>query len=604
MNGILQTTLAALSGACFYGAVHYAWLGWRKPRNIPYLTFALLNASVGLYVLCKLGSYHAESAELLVARRRDEVSAAILFFAVLPWFVTTYCNSSNYIAASIINFVWMLAFISNATAPFGLSYHSLPEFRYITLPWGEQLADLRPHRTLMFTSIFIIMFMNFGWYLYLCLHQRRKENTHIGGLIIALTILLSGLIFNFMVNARQIQSPQIAEFGFIAMILFMNWRLNSEVRDTRDAMMLSEARFRVLVEQAKDAIFLLDTDGQVLDVNKQACESLGYTRNELTSMNVSDIETGVTGENMQTLWRNMRESPQTIEGKHRRKNGSEFPVEVRVGLFQGKAHDLALAIARDISQRKHTEAELNNYRDHLEEMVKQRTRELEQANKEIESFSYSVSHDLRAPLRSIDGFAHALQEELGDNINDAGRDYIKRIRNSIDRMRNLIDGLLQLSRCSRESLTPTTLNLSAMAHEIVLQLRANEPQRQTHINISPGLVATADARLMQIALTNMLSNAWKYTGMKNETRIEVGQQRLDDKTIFFIRDNGAGFDMRYADKLFTAFQRLHGSEFPGSGIGLTTVQRIIHRHGGRIWAESDLNKGACFYFTLGTAERY
>jgi signal transduction histidine kinase len=234
----------------------------------------------------------------------------------------------------------------------------------------------------------------------------------------------------------------------------------------------------------------------------------------------------------------------------------------------------------------------------LEQRVSERTADLQAAIREQESFSYSVSHDLRAPLRHINSFSAILVEEYGEQVPEGARLYLDRIRSASSRMGALIDHLLELSRVGRAEIKPGPVDLSALANSILAMLQETEPQRRLEFIVEKGITVLGDQALLGQLLENLLGNAWKYTAGKEAARIEFGRSFANKQQAFFIRDNGAGFDMAYKDNLFKAFQRLHGSEFAGDGIGLTTAQRIIHRHGGSIWAEGEPDQGATFYFTL------
>ncbi|WP_263410437.1 sensor histidine kinase [Terriglobus tenax] len=246
--------------------------------------------------------------------------------------------------------------------------------------------------------------------------------------------------------------------------------------------------------------------------------------------------------------------------------------------------------------------EIRSLNADLEQRVQERTQELEASNQELEAFSYSVSHDLRAPLRTIDGFSLALYEDFADKLDDEGRDYINRVRNGVQRMGQLIDALLQLSRVTRSDLVLETTDLAELVRSVVGDVRASDPERDVRFEIpSTPVLAQADPRLLRVAFENLLGNAFKFTSKTPGAVIEFGSLLKDGQAVYFIRDNGAGFDMYYVDRLFTAFQRLHGDrDFKGSGIGLATTLRIIRRHKGRIWAEGKENEGATFYFTLGS----
>ncbi|MBL1276147.1 MAG: MCP four helix bundle domain-containing protein [Ectothiorhodospiraceae bacterium] len=253
----------------------------------------------------------------------------------------------------------------------------------------------------------------------------------------------------------------------------------------------------------------------------------------------------------------------------------------------------------DISDRKRSEAELKKHHIHLEVMVEQRTADLSIAIEELEAFCYSVSHDLRAPLRSIDGFSQVLLEDYGDRLDQGGRDVLGRVRVGAQKMSHLIDDLLRLSQVTRGEFRIGAVDLTAIAEEAMDALGQSDLDRHVDVSIMPGMMGRGDAELLKVVLVNLLSNAWKYTKMQKQASIDVGMEHQAEETVYFVRDNGVGFNQEYADKVFEPFQRLHGAEFEGSGIGMATVFRVVRRHKGRIWVKSQVNAGTCFYFTLG-----
>ncbi|HEY5601507.1 MAG TPA: ATP-binding protein [Gammaproteobacteria bacterium] len=270
-----------------------------------------------------------------------------------------------------------------------------------------------------------------------------------------------------------------------------------------------------------------------------------------------------------------------------------------VGELAGAFNNMANNLILTQYDLENSNQELQRHREHLEDMVSQRTRELQDKNQELESFAYSVSHDLRSPLRAIDGFSRILQEDYEELLDQEGNANLSRIRQASQRMGNLIDDLLELSRINRSEIVRRKIDLSAKIQAVIDRLKNAEPERTVDFNIQSGVNIYADDTLMDVVIVNLIGNAWKYTTKKSNARIEFGESSKNGETVYFIRDNGVGFDMKYVDKLFGAFQRLVGyDEYPGTGIGLATVQRVISRHGGRVWAEGDPGKGATFYFTL------
>ncbi len=261
----------------------------------------------------------------------------------------------------------------------------------------------------------------------------------------------------------------------------------------------------------------------------------------------------------------------------------------------------------EITEHQQTQQEIFHLNQELEQRVLQRTAQLKVANQELEAFAYSVSHDLRAPLRSIDGFSQALLDDYGEQLDEEGQEFLQRVRGASQRMAQLIDDLLYLSRITRGEMIRQPVDLSSLADLVSKELQQNNPQRQVEMVVQPEVKADGDPRLFRVVLENLLSNAWKFTGRREQGRIEFGMERNRSTTedappvelVYYVRDNGAGFDPAYSEKLFGVFQRLHRiDEFPGTGIGLATVQRIIHRHGGQVWADGEVEKGATFFFTL------
>jgi len=371
-----------------------------------------------------------------------------------------------------------------------------------------------------------------------------------------------------------------------------------------EALHQSEEKYRTLLESVQEGYFEIDLAGNYTFFNDSLCRIYNYSKEELMGMNYrqyTDKETRKNGfhefNKVYNTGEPLKGFTWPIIGKDKTKRYVETSASLLKDL-SGKVIGFR-GILHDITERKRAEEELKKYREQLEQLVRERTIKLEASNNELEAFSYSISHDLRAPLRAIDGFSHALLEDCEDKLDIQGKDYLMRIRAATQRMSTLIEDLLNLSRITRSGMNMEKVNLTRIVRSVINELQKSQPQRHVKIRIAEGLEDTADSRLIRIALENLLNNAWKFTAKQSETVIEFGSTKEGGKKVYFIRDNGAGFDMTYVDKLFVPFQRLHTiEEYPGTGIGLATVRRIIFRHGGKVRAEGQTDKGATFYFSL------
>ena len=369
------------------------------------------------------------------------------------------------------------------------------------------------------------------------------------------------------------------------------------------------SNYKILFESNPQPMWVYDLETlRFLAVNAAAVEKYGYSLDEFLGMTLRDIR---PGEDLPRLLESVAAKVSGIEHsglwRHLTRDGSVIEVEITSHDLDWDGRGARLVVARDVTEQlrargelEKREAELRELTAELEDRVARRTEQLAATNAELEAFTYSVSHDLRAPLRQIDGFSKILAEELADRVGEEGRHYLRRIREGAAKMAQLVDDLLDFSRIGRQGIRWLPVDLTGLLEEVLDELGPDQDGRRIELKRGPLPAAECDPAMMRVVFTNLLSNALKFTRPRDPAVIEVGQEDVDGTPAVFVRDNGVGFDPRYADKIFGVFQRLHRQEdFEGTGVGLATVQRIIHKHGGRVWVEARPDAGATFYFTLG-----
>lgn len=381
----------------------------------------------------------------------------------------------------------------------------------------------------------------------------------------------------------------------------VGFEITQQVKKEED-LLASRALFKGILDIAADAIISVDRGQRVILFNQGAERIFGFSTAEIIGQPLDLLlPLAARASHHHHVGHFDKQGGSRRMGQRgiiagRRKDGTVFPAEASISRIELAGAVTYTAILRDISEAQQAQEAIQT----LNADLNLRAAQLESANRELEAFSYSVSHDLRAPLRSIDGFSQVLMEDFVDLLPEEARDHLQRIRAATQRMAQLIDDMLSLSRVTRGTVNRQAVDLTALVSAISQELQAGQPDRQVTFAITPGVVGDADPHLIRIALTNLLGNAWKYTSKHTAARIEFGVRTdAQGRTLYFVKDDGAGFDMTYANKLFGVFQRLHGmNEYPGTGVGLATVQRIIHKHGGEVWAEGAIEQGATFSFTL------
>ncbi|EEF60977.1 multi-sensor signal transduction histidine kinase [Pedosphaera parvula Ellin514] len=434
--------------------------------------------------------------------------------------------------------------------------------------------------------------------------EKRIESLHAGKIVPFLEEIwvgFDGRPVDVMVGA----TPLVFEKDFENPVIQVIALDISELKRSEEDLRKSEERFRLAVESVKDyAIYMLDKDGRVTSWNEGAERITGLGADEVLSKVVNHCEPDnkkAKKEAAKELERAAMEGRIQNEGWCQRKDGSSYYAIWTVTAVKDAADTITgfLKVARDVTERKQHEEQVARWNTELEQRVAERTAQLEAANKELEAFSYSVSHDLRAPLRHIDGFVDILQTTALEKLDEESRQHLQTIADSAKQMAKLIDDLLGFSRMSRVKMNKRQVNLATLVQDAARHLQGDMKGRAIEWAIGDLPTVEGDPEMLRQVFMNLIDNALKYSRNQKKARVEIGSFPEEDDNVVFVRDNGVGFDMRYADKLFGVFQRLHrAAEFEGTGVGLANVRRIIHRHGGRTWAEGEINAGATFYFTL------
>jgi len=569
-----------------------------------HLLFALMALAAVVHEVATMHSYHSTSISEIVTAHRWRSGAAAIFLGIFPWFARCFSDqrTPRYPAIALSS-GFALLFVLNLFAPYSLGFATIEHLSSVRLPWGETITQAVgpvttwvPLSYMMFVALMILAARG-G-----LLQYRRGERGPALALLISIGVFLVLVIVGFFVRIGALPFTFPGGYGFVGFVVAMTLYLSDRLRRAYHQAAECERRLRSIVDCTDAVIYIKDLGGTYRIVNRGFERLTGMTQDQVRGKTDGEIFGADCAErfrrnDLQVLGSDENiEFDEVVQGREaeRTYHSVKAPLKDAAGRIYGLC-----CVSTDVTALQQVEGQVHRQHEEFADRPERDPERLRRINSELEAFTYAVSHDLRAPLRTVDNFSSLLVENYRHKLDENGLEFLGRIQNSSQRMSEMIDALLELSRISRKDVHKATVNLSSLGHDVIDELSRADPQRRVDVTIRDDMVADGDPALLKIALTNLLGNAWKYTGKTSDAKIEFGQLRHNGQKVFYVRDNGAGFDMAYADRLLTPFQRLHpASEFPGTGIGLSTVRRIIGRHDGKIWAEGTPGGGATFWFTL------
>ncbi len=600
-----------LGGVTTYVGLHYLLIYLRRRQVRHHLTFSLTCLAVALYDFHCFGLYNAASPAEGVRWLYGQVLMLGFISVTWVWFVSDYLQlGRRRVVIGLGVYVLLLAPLLVLDRHFGLGWcwqADVPAVKTVELFGSEWITyqEVAPGPILILHGgLGFVVHIYVLWQTIRCYRSPRRPLVR--PLLIGMAIFFPGLTNDIVVGIGLYTFPYLIEYAYMPLVAVMAFRLSTELAqagDVRDALRTTQAQFRALAEAAPLPLVIIAADGGIQFANREFAATFGrHDFGRVRDWLDQCCPNAAMRRRTEALLQS-RDAAPTMQKLELQDAADRTRVLLTWAVPLG--HDRFAVLANDITEREDAAERIRQANAALEDRVADRTRQHEHANRELEAFCYSVSHDLRAPLRSINGFSQALLEDCREQLDDEGKRHIEPLRAASLRMSKLIDHLLTLSRLNRKPLNRCRVDLSAMVTEIARSLQEENPDRTVQIRIEPHVSApAADPELIRNALQNLLDNAWKFTRGGEPAVIEFGTENDENNdTVYYVRDNGAGFDMRYADQLFTPFQRLHREdEFAGTGIGLASTRRIILRHGGDIWAAAAVGKGACFRFTLPPAQ--